>query len=242
MYKVRAKVICNNTHDKKAAATSSLKRDSVTPQGVGASHAAAAGSGPDAARSRIREIITVGDLLPYKQKLKPDFKSHILPGGLQRPCLWQQIAKYVYFAWCEAQVSLSLIISVNTKQIHSIPGERPACWVPWLAQRPWRPLVRPKGPRAPCFIRKGGINNNNNNNFKLVGGRVGWGGVLNGPCALRRRCAFFSLDPGCRPPFRPRCAGHHLGRRVAPTRGSPQLTSAVASASAEAWPASRSQT
>jgi len=43
-----------------------------------------------------------------------------------------------------------------------IPGERPACWVPWLAQRPWRPLVRPKGPRAPCFIRKGGINNNNN--------------------------------------------------------------------------------
>ena len=44
-----------------------------------------------------------------------------------------------------------------------IPGERPACWVPWLAQRPWRPLVRPKGPRAPCFIRKGGINNNNNN-------------------------------------------------------------------------------
>ena len=42
-----------------------------------------------------------------------------------------------------------------------IPGERPACWVPWLAQRPWRPLVRPKGPRAPCFIRKGGINNNN---------------------------------------------------------------------------------
>lgn len=43
-----------------------------------------------------------------------------------------------------------------------IPGERPACWVPWLAQRPWRPLVRPKGPRAPYFIRKGGINNNNN--------------------------------------------------------------------------------
>ena len=41
-----------------------------------------------------------------------------------------------------------------------IPGERPACWVPWLAQRPWRPLVRPKGPRAPYFIRKGGINNN----------------------------------------------------------------------------------
>ena len=42
------------------------------------------------------------------------------------------------------------------------PGERPACWVPWLAQRPWRPLVRPKGPRAPFFIRKGGIDNNNN--------------------------------------------------------------------------------
>ena len=32
-----------------------------------------------------------------------------------------------------------------------IPGERPACWVPWLAQRPWRPLVRPKGPRDPCL-------------------------------------------------------------------------------------------
>ena len=42
-----------------------------------------------------------------------------------------------------------------------IPGERPACWVPWLAQRPWRPRVRPKGPRAPYFISKGGINNNN---------------------------------------------------------------------------------
>ena len=42
-----------------------------------------------------------------------------------------------------------------------IPGERPACWVPWLAQRPWRALVRPKGPRAPFFTRKGGINNNN---------------------------------------------------------------------------------
>ena len=42
-----------------------------------------------------------------------------------------------------------------------IPGERPAGWVPWLAQRPWRPLVRPKGPRAPYFIRKGGIKNNN---------------------------------------------------------------------------------
>ena len=43
-----------------------------------------------------------------------------------------------------------------------IPGERPACWVPWLAQRPWRPLVCPKGPRAPYFIRNRGINNNNN--------------------------------------------------------------------------------
>ena len=43
-----------------------------------------------------------------------------------------------------------------------IPGERPACWVPWLAQRPWRPLIRPKGPRAPFFIRNGGIDKNNN--------------------------------------------------------------------------------
>ena len=45
------------------------------------------------------------------------------------------------------------------------PGERPACWVPWLAQRPRRPLVRPKGPRAPFFIRKGGIDNNNSQNM-----------------------------------------------------------------------------
>jgi len=48
------------------------------------------------------------------------------------------------------------------------PGERPACWVPWLAQRPRRPLVRPKGPRAPFFIRKGGIDNNNNTHDKKL--------------------------------------------------------------------------
>ena len=62
-------------------------------------------------------------LLPLATSLvrvKHDFKSHILPAGLQRRCAWQQIAKYVYFAWCEAQVSLSLTIRVNTKQIHSI--------------------------------------------------------------------------------------------------------------------------
>ena len=74
-----------------------------------------------------------------------------------------------------------------------IPGERPACWVPWLAQRPWRPLVRPKGPRAPCFIRKGGINNNNNTQVSAYSPSQGAGaarllGVPAPQRARRTRC------------------------------------------------------